>query len=295
MPMMLIMAALFFSCGKPDYNPEKRILKIYTEQDSKIWNGYDRYFYSRTPKKLVEVWKWDKKKLIRIESDAWPMDFIYEKNRLLKITSGEDEFLFDYDEDGKLSSLKLYYDKLFAAEFIMNEYQNGQVTKLTYSQYRDLEKSQYKQKNKSLLRLFFPPEMSDILTKSANSKSFYKATIELTYQGENVITQKLIEEATDFEITYCYTYHSSLNPYYFAFHELSGIEYPLVFSKNNISTSYNKEIEEDILRYYYELEENWPTKKTIENAWSYEWHDRPNDTILLIENYERNYEYYEYE
>lgn len=293
--LLMITAGIVISCEKPDYNPERRIVNIFTEEESRIWNGYDSYFYSRSKKKLLEVWKWDKQKLIRIESDAWPMDFIYEKSKLKKIISGEDEFYFFYDDKGKLSSMQLYYDKLFSADFIIDEYQNDKVKRFTYSEYRTIPEGGKQLKKEAFLQLLFPDELARQLMKNDKRNGLYRAIIELTYQGDNVILQKLTEPASDFEISYCYTYTSSINPYYFAFHDLQTIAYPLIFSKNNISTSYHRDNEEDILIYNYDIEDNWPVKKCIDKTWAYEWHDRENDTILLIENYIRNYYYYEYE
>lgn len=280
--LVLGMVVGFASCKKEGvYKPKEKISKIYYESSRKeYYNGELSYQYS-SQKRLIEKWNWSGKKLIQIEHDYWPYNFLYKGNQLEKIEYGDVEVIFTYN--------KSLYDKIEIKEngqndliITVDQRDGDNITKFTLEAFYENSNLNYlsKRKNKTddaiaissiepILQIILPNNFIDFLSKSIDKKKqkamvSEKYTIELKYDKNNIIEQKFTD-SDGYEETYIFTYDNKKNPYYKSIHgTIEGIGEGTTFiqSENNIKSMYDKESPEDITKYDYEYDGDYPVKRT---------------------------------
>jgi len=246
-----LVAVSFTSCKQKEgvYSPkEGKISKIYYENYSVIYSlssGNEIDKITVTPKKLLEVWKWDKKKLLQIQQVApvngdptafpWTLYFIYKGQQIQRIESGNDVFKFTYeDKDSKLKTIEVVDDQNRPKLTItVDARSNDKITKLTYVSYVYTESPDPKNlvsKLRPIANLMMGENIGESMVKSMedNAKIQKKVTttetktvVELTYEKNNISEENRTvivgnSTAADNKIIK-YKYDTKLNPYYQAF------------------------------------------------------------------------------
>ena len=229
-------AISFASCDKGKEgvygHKDAKISKIYYEHYELV-NGVRQE--ATVSKKLIEVWKWDKKKLLQIQSMEngypWTLYFIYNGNQVQEITSGEDVFKFTYDDKGKKLKKIEVLDKLQRPSLnitVDDRNSEDKITKLTYEQftYKEVEEKALISKLRPVVSLMIGDEIGETMVKNMEEDAkMQKKTettkrttiVELTYTGGNVSEEKrtvITEGVVPAIITIKYTYDNKINPYY---------------------------------------------------------------------------------
>ena len=272
-----LIALFFISCNKEGvYKPKEKISKIYYEHSYKVYSGGELVSENSSTKSLEEIWHWKGKKLTQIENGDWPLNFVYKGNQLEKIESGEMVIEFTYDKS-LLEKIEVIYDDKTQISIKIDARNDKKITRMTY-QYYDYDELKSLKDNditnnsiaispnkiESIMALVLPNDFSKFLAKNLAKKK-RKATevethiIELTYDGNNITEQKWTDEDGDSE-TYVFTYDNKKNPYYKSFHNVSedGV---FIQSENNIVTMYDKHDSEDITKYEYKYNGDFPTQR----------------------------------
>jgi len=241
----VVMGALvigsFVSCKEREgvYNIEKgkgKISKVYYEH----YGVYSTGKKSIIEKRLIEVWKWDKNKLMQIESKdvsgyPWALNFIYEgkdKKQVTKIECGDIVFNFYYDDkDVKLTKIELLDEQARPILNITVDIRSeDKISKLTYEQFRYTEedKSLF-DKMRPVMNIMLGNNVGETMLRNVEENvRMQKATktekittqVELTYEGNNVSTEKrtlITESAVPVVTTAQYKYDNKSNPYHSAF------------------------------------------------------------------------------
>ncbi|MDR0603876.1 MAG: hypothetical protein LBG80_06190 [Bacteroidales bacterium] len=218
----------FTACKKKDgvYRPKEKISKIYYEDiryDSTERNIDSSY---EGTKRLQEIWRWDKKKLMQIESSdrAWSWDFIYKGKQCIKIESGDMTIDFSYRDKSELDKIEMFDEQ---GRQILTVTVNGRdgdkISRLTYLLYSYPE-TQKKMTDivselQPVMRVVLGDIVGDaILSDISSSSKRHKVTssivtVDITYQGNNVATAKWTH-GNNVPVTYTYSYDNKVNPYY---------------------------------------------------------------------------------
>jgi len=232
-------AVLFTSCDRGKEG-------VYGSKEAKISKIYFEHYILTDGKKTVpqekvlfEVWKWDKQKLMQIQSMAsdypWTLYFTYKGNQVQEITSGNDVFKFIYDDKSKkLKKIEVVDDLQRPTLNIMvdNRDNEDKITKLTYEQFTYTEVPNEKvliSKFRPIVYLMIGNDIGETMVKNMeeNAKMQKKTNttkvttqIELTYNGGNVSEEKrtITREGSDKPevILTKYKYDDKINPYYHA-------------------------------------------------------------------------------
>ena len=266
----------FTSCKKKDgvFNPEKKIHKVYHQQ-------FDYYESSKETKiveekRLAEIWRWDKNKLIQIESGyGWTSYFTYDGKQLSKIEIGEDQVInFKYDK-AELKTIDVLDDKGRSTLLITAVERDGErITKYTmeiFSHNNDPETSSklLSAQIQPIMQLIFFDPMANFICENIAQVKAQKATTsiiltcELLYEGNNVKEQKFSQTVgnTTVSETYVFQYDTKKNPSYNSLH-LSGFDGLSGQSENNIIKYYNKEDHDYVTEFEYEYSGDYPSKRT---------------------------------
>ena len=225
---------LVASCKEKDgvYNPKGKISKIYYE-DYVMYEGTAKPVYTQ-PKELVEVWTWDKKKLMQIESKedgyTWALQFVYKGNQVQEIKSGDDIFKFTYDDKTKLKKIEVVDEQSRPKLNITVVERNGdnKITRLTYEQFTYTEDPSEKallRKLRPVANIMMGENVGETMVNGMEENvKMRKATttvttqVELTYEGNNVSEERRIitigSSAESMLIKY--KYDNKSNPYYLA-------------------------------------------------------------------------------
>lgn len=265
--VLMVFAVFITSCDKDGvYNPKQKISKIYHESDgSKI---------------LHESWSWDGNLLTKISygntQDYYDL-FEYEKKQMVKMTSFEygiagDYTTFIYDKS-LLQKAEVYSDKELT-ESMEFEHDGKKIIKVTITSYQDYDYGTQKSVNHQkllnhTLRLFVSQSIIDKMVQNTHKSSSYVMTIEFTYDGNNVISEKLIEE--DFTYMTSYTYDDKDNPFYDALFG-GGDSHSSAMSQNNPLTaidSYSMEGEpvSSKITYTYVYDGTFPTEQKATSSY----------------------------
>ena len=280
--MLAVLFVVFccVSCKKDGvYKPKEKISKIYYEYSYITYSDGDIVYKSSPEKNLSEKWHWEKEKLIQIEHDFWPYNFIYKKNQLEKIECAEMVVKFIYNESlyEKIEISNKGKDLLIIT---INERNKNNITKFSIQMFYDDDTWYDYAKNKSnveetqtisviepIIQLLFPSSFTHFITKNIAEKTHKSITVEtytveLKYDKNNVIEQTFKDSYGD-ELTYIFSYDKKKNPFYKSSHTfLEGIEEGFfIQSENNILTMYEKNYPEDITKYEYEYNGDYPTKQ----------------------------------
>ena len=236
-----LIACSLTSCKKKEgeYTPEKgkgRISKVYYEHYGVYVNSGQKF--TTVPKKLVEVWKWDKNKLMQIESkneygQKWALNFIYKGKQVTKIESGDMVFNFTYTEkDTKLKKIEILNEEAKPQLNITIDDRSGdKVSKLTYEYftYIDVPEKSLVSKMRPVMNIMLGDNLGEVVLKDVeNTAKTHKATktekttvqVVLTYNGNNVSEEARTifkEGATTQTQTARYAHDNKSNPYYHAF------------------------------------------------------------------------------
>jgi hypothetical protein len=293
---------LFTMCKKKDgvYNPKEKISKIYYEvmrydSTGKVDSSY------MEKKELKEIWRWDKKKLMQIESKdrSWSWDFIYKGKQITKIEAADRTINFTYEDKSKLKEIDVLDERERKILTItVKDRSDDKITELAYTatNYGD-EKSlknttPLSDRLEPVMRIMLGNNVGDVLLSNmASNEKTHKAvtvsnySVKLTYSGNNV-TKALWTTQVDQTLqtlTYTYAYDNKMNPYYRAISLMSyndqydiavGSTLANIFScsENNI-ISY--EIRQDTttslpVKYQYDYKDDFPVKqtKTVEGRYT---------------------------
>jgi hypothetical protein len=233
----------FTACKKKDgvYKPKEKISKIYYEVIRYDSLGQRDTNY-KAEKELIEVWRWDKKKLMRIEmagGQDWSWDFFYKGSQITKIESGDMVINFSYGDKSKLQKIEVLDEKERTLMTITVDSRNDdKISKLAYViySYDDLSKSLTARSSlfdrlQPVMRILMGNDFEEIMfSEVANNEKVRKATtmqnlfVDLTYNGENVSQAKWNYQIGSVleTYTYTYTYDNKVNPYYRAISLMSN-------------------------------------------------------------------------
>jgi hypothetical protein len=300
--LVFVSINLFTTCKKKDgvYKPKEKISKIYYElvqYDSLGKLDTNGLNIKRT---LKEIWRWDKKKLMQIESGdrGWSWDFVYKGNQVTKIESGDATVNFIYKDKSDLDKIEVLDEQDRTLLIITVKERSGdKITKLLYETYTHPDEKSLKNgtslsdRLEPVMRVMFGNNVGETLfSNMTNNEKMHKATtiektsVDLTYQGNNVLKAQWTYENDPLPLiyTYTYTYDSKVNPYYRAIglmldadvYEVTtqGLYNLFSCSENNI-IGYEKAIDTNktAMKYQYEYNKNdFPVKQTrVEEYTSY--------------------------
>ncbi len=239
---LMVFAMFISSCDKDGiYNPKQKIAKICRDQEG--------------TKVLAETWKWQDDVLAVITYDSLGEqydEFEYAKktNQLEKVISYVNGVEYGYTtltyDKSLLQKMEMYSnDKLVESAVV--EHTKKKITKITVTSYEDIYETDM-QKSVSnnerflrVMRFFMPVQIIENLQRNLQKSTSTISTIEITYDGDNVLSQKMT--SSEYSVSITYTYDSYANPFYDALFSGDGTS-AMALSKNNVLTnvmSYNVE------------------------------------------------------
>ena len=195
--LSLFVLYIFSSCKKPEYQPERKISKIYKSESFTSWADTN-YRTIEWPKRIFERWSWDGDKLMQLYHNGRVLYFYYDKNRLDRIEFSSVVAQIEYDGEYVKKVVVKKHDELsYEVEILArNEHK---ITKIKYSyDYESYDDA------KSLAALdtmidvingmFFSKSLTDIMSKNIATKKMkegkaiktYAQTIDYIYSGNNV-------------------------------------------------------------------------------------------------------------
>ena len=207
--LAVAMMFVFASCTKDGvYKPKKKISKI-----------YETVTTDPNPEKVLrETWTWDGKLLSKINYDDGDVAiFTYEKKQLTSIDIDKNRIELNYDSKGKLlDNAKMYYDGILYVTYTF-EHEKNLISSYTVVYNDIVDKAKSARLVNNLFRFIAPEvaqdEVANYVTATENNlKSDDKYTVELTYDGKNVIEQKIMNNNR--QTLYTYTYTDYKNPFY---------------------------------------------------------------------------------
>lgn len=226
----MVFAIFLNSCDKDGvYNPKEKIKAIYEQSGDES-------------KALIEEWTWQDNLLTKINyptEEGRTTVFQYEKEQLMKVIEYNEgiesvNMNFTYDKnflqkvemfsDGKLlMDIAITHDKKKITKMIMTEYVGEGVYNQKSVQQTDVIAR--------MMRFVVGKERAQNIAKILQRKTNQVITMEFTYDGDNVITEKTISDGETY-LTVNYTYDEKLNPFYDALYY--GESGAMALSKNNV-------------------------------------------------------------
>ncbi|MDR0368686.1 MAG: hypothetical protein LBH82_06050 [Bacteroidales bacterium] len=304
--LSLILAFGFTSCNKEGvYKPKEKISKIHYEYSYEIYQNGE-LVNQDSHKYLDQIWHWKGKKLTQIEnSEDWPSNFIYKGNQLEKIEMGEMTVNFTYKKS-LLDKVEAIEDDKTIFSISIDAREDKKITRMIcqyYYYYDDRyypilhQKSNNADKQtlasanrmESIMALVLPTGFSDILAKSAAKKG-RKSTeietriIELTYDGNNIIEQKITDE-DGYNSTYVFTYDKYKNPHYKSFLGAAALseDGSFIQSENNVLTLSSKDDPEYTVKFEYTYENDFPATQTVRYTYGNEWYQEESIRTIHYE------------
>lgn len=247
------------SCDKDGiYNPKEKISKIYYDQEGS--------------KVLSESWTWDKNLLTKVaygtSQDEYQL-FEYDKKQVVKITDyyfgvdhGYVSFIYDkaslskveaYNKDNELTeSIEVVHDGKKIIKLTMTSYEQDYETLKSISHQRLLSRT---------LGFFVSKPLIDKIMQANHKSTTYVTTIEFTYDGDNVISEKYTDEEVVYTTTY--TYDANLNPFYDG---LFSSENSMALSINNplsanLTATIGGQSFSSTVSYSYVYDGKWPIEQ----------------------------------
>lgn len=290
--IMLILSMIFgfTSCKKEGiYKPKEKISKIHYEYSEKYYYGGELTHNYSSSKRLSEKWNWQGKKLMQIEHSDWPYNFSYKGNQLEKIEYGDIIATFTYN--------KSLYEKIEIKEndkdiliITVDQREGDNITRFFFEIFYESNDFDYMSNKASkvnetaansriepILQIVLPRHFTNFVSKNIDKKRQKsivsdRYTVEMKYEKNNVVEQKIIDSDGNFE-TYIFTYDTKKNPYYKSIHTSidGGDGNTFVQSENNILTTYDKDSPEDIRKYVYEYDGDYPKTRTENYSSGDEW------------------------
>lgn len=264
--VLMVFAVFITSCDKDGvYNPKQKISKVYHESDG--------------VKVLAESWSWDGNLLSKVvygtTQDEYDV-FEYDKKRLVKITSFEfgiaaSYTAFIYDKS-LLIKAEMYEESTLTASMEF-EHDGKKISKIKVTNYEDYDYDMQKSVNHQrllsrTLRFYVSQSIIDKIVQNTHKSSSHVTSIEFTYDGNNVISEKYME--LDFTYSTSYTYDNKNNPFYDAL--FLGESPSSSLSQNNPLTSlisYTMEGQtiSSKATYTYVYDGKWPTEQKATSSY----------------------------
>lgn len=299
---------MFAACQKDGkYNPQKKIANVYEESLLTTTNNYGDGMQTDTnytPKHLTERWTWDGDKLTQITyiHTIWNMDgttgrdlseyvvnFTYDGKQLTEVTGDDERMVFTYDGK-KLQKAEIYYGSttLHTTPYItmVFEHDGKKISKIIVTEnVPGLFKSTLGRMERLLLGNLLPDlnPVEDVfaVTRKSGAKETVSATIELTWDGDNV--SRVDIKDGQYTASETYTYDNKKNPFQGFLYAMGygmigeGLEFT---NKNNVvkvvysgSDSYDY----SEVNYTYTYDGDWPTSCSNIRGHSHEngdWYER---------------------
>ncbi len=301
--MALISCFGFLSCNKPEYNPDRKISRIYESYKNSLWYNDVLATSGESSKDLTMIWNWEKNKLTRIDQPDWSINFIYEKNQLTKVQYGDMESVFTYGKGKVREKAEVFYaGKLMS--LINYTYTNDQVSKIVFTMYDSDEiyrDKTFTDKYKAVSRFLLPECMNRQLfahkmqqkSKNGSKSNSYTFEYHFTYTGNNVSQLKMVYPGYDEEEeSYTFKYDTKNNPFYHSLFQFDG-NMVIGNSENNIISIYDGDGDlEESLSYKYDGD--WPTQAISKYEASYPDYDYETGqyiTVREVSEYVISYEY----
>jgi hypothetical protein len=295
MSVVAITVFSFTSCKKKDgvFNPKEKLHKVYSQRS--VLYGSTGATES-SDKVLSEIWRWNKNKLIQVESGyGWSYYFTYDGNQVSKIEIGDEQVInFSYDK-AKLKTMEVLDSKGRSTLILTIVDRNGEhITKYTmetfsYSDESKANRQLLSEQLQPIMQLMFFDNMPTFVCENVTQTKTHKATTsnistyELMYDGNNIKEQKIstsMGDSTKTE-TIVFEYDSKKNPYYNALHmigyDIGGQ------TENNVTKYYNMKNHDDVTIYKYEYKGDYPTKRI--HTYEYQLLEHKN-TITTTLHYE---------
>lgn len=284
---IISIACLFFiffsSCDKEGiYMPSKKISSIYKE----ILNDYNPI-----PKELIEKWDWENKKLIKITyydqgEITNTFSFHYDKKQIIRIDTENGNLEYHYNKN-KLDRVEMTVDGNIIGTMFVKQRTNKLISHVRIERY-NMEGKNAEDPLKMFsfsMRLLFADcwkneretLLQDIFEKRADglkSEGITAIDLYLKYNLDNVAEEEWIyTDATGNEITqeYKYTHDKYYNPfsgsYLTSMDEASGgfnaadNIFPFIYSANNVMKMTNVKTNR-INTYSYTYKDSWPITRT---------------------------------
>lgn len=275
---IFMFSLLFLSCEKEGiFMPSERISNIYKEVEND---------YFPVAKRLVERWKWEKKKLSQISifneegEISQTFTFHYDGNQLLTINGDNGEELRYYYEKGKLDKIQMVENEQIIGAIFVKERINKVISHFrieSYSSNNETGKngSEYINPLSFAMRFlcanFGDKERENHLQKALtdqykNEKSNENSSIDISlkYNLDNVAQEEWIyTDVSGNEVTqnFKYSYDSYYNPFSGKYITSLDVGFADSYSSNNITKISNVNTNR-VTQYSYEYKDTWPIKKT---------------------------------
>ena len=277
------------SCQKKDgaFKPKEKIHKVYYEL---TYVDSDGKSTDIVKKRLEQIYRWDKNKLIQIESGGWSMYFTYEGSQVSKIEIGDYAVInFKYDK-ADLKTIETMDSKENRPMSIITitERSDRKITKFTEEYYSypvtSTKKNEATEKLYPIMRMILSDQIAERMCANMDKENkVHKATTvvnsykyELTFEGNNVSRAKMIYQDT-MNVTMGYTYDSKKNPFYNSIFNgiLSGQ------SENNVTSYYDVSDHDQVVKYEYTYTGDYPATRTAKTK------DKWTDvTSVEVDSYE---------
>ena len=304
--MVLIGCIGFSSCNKPEFNPERKISKIYDSYKMQLWRGDSLMYSNENSKNLSMIWRWEKNKLMTISWDMWDIYFVYDKNQVTKMEMGDEECVFKYNKDKKRESAEVREN----GELILSikyAYSGDKVSTMTctiYDGYKSDNKD-FADKYKAMSRFLLPESVNNQILahkmkekKEKNTKADnYTFEYHFTYAGNNVSQLKMVDLEDGYIETYSFKYDSKKNPFYCSLSpyiaDFFEASFSIGYSENNIIAIYDED--GDLGESYsYVYDGDWPTQQIDKYEYSFETYDYETGGTILVREISESTTHYEY-
>ena len=302
--LSLIVLCLFLSCHKSEYNPKKKISKIYESGSKTVWlTSDDATIYDTYPKSLKERWIWEGNKLIQMDLEGDVFYFFYDKNRLDKIEMGSIVAQIEYE--GKYVKKIVGKDQdelLYEMEVLARD--KHRITKAKYTYYYEsyiknaTNLTALDRKMNFLNSMISSSFLADIMRteitairKMKGEKAIQNETytIDYTYSGNNVTQISLVHSDRKYTETkdIVLQYDNKKNPYYMNperyYSEINDFfAFGLMESENNITSIKGINTMTPTI-YTYEYDGEWPTKRIYKETWQGEEYGSITEDIRYFE------------
>jgi len=297
----LIVLCLFTSCHKPEYQPKKKISKIYESSSQTVWGiSDDASSYYTYPKSLKERWTWDGNKLMQMDLDGDVLYFFYKNNRLDRFEAADIVAQVEYE--GKYVKKVIGKDQneiLYEMEVLARD--KHKITKTKYTYYYDYyiknakSLTAFDRKMNFMNSIISSNSLADIMSAKSTAMKKVKAgkgiesesyIVEFSYTKNNVsrVTMTYSDGVDTETESITLQYDNKKNPYYF--NPMKYIdeffEFGFAESENNITSIKYVNAKTPTI-YTYEYDGEWPTKQIYKETWQFEGYGAIREHIRYFE------------
>lgn len=256
-----VVALVSSSCHKAGmFNPSKKIASRTIESFTSTGEKWSE---------VTEIFKWDNDNLVEEtlndNGDVYVVNFSYDnQNRLTQIkVSDYYRYEYFYDKD-KLIRIESYEDNSLSATYYMS-YTNSDISRVAIK----YANSGVQKTNKFIANplFFMPKEIAKMITdkKFKSDSDEYDETYDFTYDKDGNVAKCIMNLQGGSDYIIDYEYDQMKNPFYGNYGDLY-LNYELMYSPNNVVRSEATHGDNlDIINYEYTYSDKFPLTQICKN------------------------------